>query len=46
MSGVVDRQKLPDCHVLPLWFVARIPELDYRFFPVIGDSTPPQFIVL
>src|ERR1700686_5326435 len=36
---IIDRQKLPDYHVLPFWLVARIPKLDHRFFPLIGDST-------
>jgi hypothetical protein len=43
--SLIDRQKLPDCHVLALWFVARIPKLDYRFFPSIGDATTVHGVV-
>jgi hypothetical protein len=43
--SLIDRQKLPDRHVLPLWLVARIPKLNYRFFPLIGDSTAVHRVV-
>jgi hypothetical protein len=42
---IIDRQKLPDRHVLPLWLIVRIPELDHRFFPLIGDSTAVHRVV-
>ena len=43
--SLIDRQKLPDRHVLPLWLVAPIPKLNYRFFPLIGDSTAIHRVV-
>ncbi len=43
--SLIDRQKLPDRHVLPLWLVARIPELNHRFFPLIGDSATVHRVV-
>jgi hypothetical protein len=43
--SLIDRQKLPDRHVLSLWLVAWIPKLNYRFFPLIGDSTATHRVV-
>ena len=42
---IIDSQKFLDRHIFAFWLVARIPKLNYRFFPLIGDSTAVHRVV-